>query len=366
MIDIEISASKNYHVLMDRGLLSAAGAYVKKAANPISDEAAGKRKICVITDENVAGLYGKDSQPFIRSLSDAGFCVFRYVFPGGESSKTMDTVSSILDFLADSGFTRSDLIAALGGGITGDVAGFAAAAFLRGVEYVQIPTSLLATVDSSVGGKTGVNLNAGKNLAGAFWQPSLVLFDPDVLETLSQPLRLDGIAETLKAGIIGDPSIIEDAEGVCHPDDPQLLTELAARAVKVKKRIVEEDEREKGSRQLLNLGHTPAHAIERLSGYTVSHGHAVAIGMCIMSKAAARLGMLKKDDAHRITAVLENAGFSLSCPFSAKELAEAALSDKKRRGRMITLVIPRAIGECSLMTVDVSELETVISLGLSA
>ena len=178
MIDIEISASKNYHVLMDRGLLSAAGAYVKKAASPFSDEGAGKRKICVITDENVAGLYGKDSQPFIRSLSDAGFCVFRYVFPGGESSKTMDTVSSILDFLADSGFTRSDLIAALGGGITGDVAGFAAAAFLRGVEYVQIPTSLLATVDSSVGGKTGVNLNAGKNLAGAFWQPSLVLFDP--------------------------------------------------------------------------------------------------------------------------------------------------------------------------------------------
>ena len=222
----------------------------------------------------------------------------------------------------------------------------------------------MAAVDSSVGGKTGVNLKAGKNLAGAFWQPSLVLFDPQVLSTLSRQLKLDGIAEALKAGIIADPSIIEEARRARELDDPLLLTELAARAVRVKRDIVLEDEREKGARQLLNLGHTPAHAIETLSGYTVSHGHAVAMGISIISRAAERLGMSREGFPEKINALLQKAGFPLKCPYSAGRLAEAALSDKKRRGSRITLVIPEDLGSCKLMAVDISELETIFSSAL--
>ncbi|HIU26664.1 MAG TPA: 3-dehydroquinate synthase [Candidatus Copromorpha excrementigallinarum] len=368
MIDIEVSASRRYHVLMGKGLLSSGGELIKNALSPVPgrEDSRDKRKICVITDENVAPLYGEPDQPFIKSLQDAGFQVFTYVFPGGEEAKTMDTVAAILNYLADNRFSRSDIIAALGGGITGDVAGFAAASYLRGVEYVQAPTSLLAAVDSSVGGKTGVNLKAGKNLAGAFWQPSLVLFDPQVLSTLSRQLKLDGIAEALKAGIIADPSIIEEARRARELDDPLLLTELAARAVRVKRDIVLEDEREKGARQLLNLGHTPAHAIETLSGYTVSHGHAVAMGISIISRAAERLGMSREGFPEKINALLQKAGFPLKCPYSAGRLAEAALSDKKRRGSRITLVIPEDLGSCKLMAVDISELETIFSLGLEA
>lgn len=276
-------------------------------ATDITGSNAGGRKLCIVTDANVDRLYGQPDQPLWNSLTAAGFNVYKYVFPGGEESKNMDTVARILNFLADNGFTRSDLLLALGGGITGDVTGFAAATFLRGVEFIQIPTSFLAIVDSSVGGKTGVNLNAGKNLAGAFWQPSLVLFDPDVLATLPAKQKLDGIAEAVKAGCIADKEILDMIEAMGSTDgqngstgnqvldrdlssalltDHDFLTKLAARAIEVKRQIVEEDERESNLRQLLNFGHTAAHAhrkMQRLSNQPRScrrHGNDHHVRCC--------------------------------------------------------------------------------------
>lgn len=364
MIKLTVNASRKYDVVMERGALAKAGQYIGDAKG---------RKICIITDANVDKLYGQPEHALYTSLAACGFDVHKYVFAGGEEHKNMETIANILEFLADEGFTRSDLLLALGGGITGDVTGFAAATYLRGIEFIQVPTSLLAVVDSSVGGKTGVNLSSGKNLAGAFWQPSLVLFDPDVLNTLTNELKLDGIAEAIKAGIIADKDMfalidhassgyIDGTSGIL--DDADLLTKLAAMAVEVKRQIVEEDERESGKRALLNLGHTAAHAIEKCSDFAISHGHAVAIGMAILSSASASKGWCSEACSKDILSILDKTGFSLSCPYSAKELASAALHDKKRRGDMISLVIPEAIGSCTLKKIPVEELEEFFEKGL--
>ena len=342
---------------MERGALGKAGEYIGKSNG---------RKVCIITDENVDKLYGRPEHALWGSLASAGFDVYKYVFPGGEDHKNMSTVTDILEFLAEQSFTRSDLLLALGGGITGDITGFTAATYLRGIEFIQVPTSFLAVVDSSVGGKTGVNLSSGKNLAGAFWQPSLVLFDPDVLDTLSDELKLDGMAEAIKAGIIADPQILTmiDSSAGGLLDDNDLLTEIAAKAVKVKRAIVEEDEHESGKRALLNLGHTAAHAIEKCSAYGISHGHAVAMGMAMISAAAAAEGLCEKAFHEEIVSILKQAGFALTCPYSAKELTSAALHDKKRRGDSITLVIPEAAGSCRLKKIPVGELEAFFEKGL--
>lgn len=367
MIKITVNASRTYDVIMEHGLLAKAGQYICDALDITkmgggSNTSGSGKKICIVTDSNVDKLYGQPEQTLWTSLVEAGFDVYKYVFPGGEAHKNMKTITDILEYLAANNFTRSDALLALGGGITGDVTGFSAATFLRGVEFIQVPTSLLAVVDSSVGGKTGVNLSSGKNLAGAFWQPSLVLFDPDVLDTLSDELKLDGIAEAVKAGIIADPDII--SMSMMNHCDTDFLTKLAAMAVEVKRRIVEEDERENGSRQLLNLGHTAAHAIEKCSNYRISHGHAVAMGMAIIAAAACESGWCDNDTYETIADTLRAFEFPLDCHYSAKELAAAALHDKKRRGVTITLVIPEKIGRCILKTVDVDELEDVFSRGL--
>lgn len=359
MIKISVSASKKYDVIMEQGSLAKIDSLLENAG------ISSGKKLCIITDETVNKLYGGANHVLWQTLKGAGFDLYKYVFPGGENTKNMETISRILNYLADNKFSRSDMLIALGGGIVGDVTGFAAASFLRGVEYVQVPTTLLATVDSSVGGKTGVNLDAGKNLAGAFWQPSLVVFDPDVLSTLSYDIILDGIAEAVKAGFIGDKTIIEDIENHTSVDDHEFLTGLAAKAVRVKRRVVEEDERDNGSRQLLNFGHTLAHAIEKCSSYRISHGHAVAIGMTIVSAAADELEWSHEKCAARILDILRKFRFPLDCPYSPEELTAAALQDKKIRGENITLVIPDKIGECCLKTIPTGELRQFISCGIN-
>lgn len=357
MIKITVNASRKYDVIMEHGALASAGRY-------ICDVLGSGKKVCIITDANVDKLYGQPEHALWKSLEGAGFDVYKHVFAGGETNKSITTISEILEYLAENKFTRSDILIALGGGITGDVTGFAAASYLRGIEFIQMPTSLLATVDSSVGGKTGVNLSAGKNLAGAFWQPSLVLFDPDVLKTLSKDLKLDGVAEAIKAGFIADPDIIALIDECTSLDDDDFLTKLAAMAVEVKRQVVEDDERENGRRQLLNLGHTAAHAIEKCSAYEVSHGHAVAIGMAIIASASEDLGLCDTGCAQAMLSVLDKFGFPLDCPYTAEELARAALQDKKRRGDKLTLVIPETIGNCLLKTISVEDLEDIFSRGL--
>lgn len=368
MIKIPVSASKNYNVIMAPNALQTAGEYIKDAFDLHTDPITGKirsKKLCIITDANVDELYGKKEHALHRSLENAGFDIYKYVFPGGEEHKTMETIVNILNFLADKKFTRSDMLLALGGGITGDVTGFAAASYLRGIEFIQVPTTLLAIVDSSVGGKTGVNLNAGKNLAGAFWQPQLVLFDPDVLDTLSYDIKLDGVAEAIKAGAIANCEIITTIAEAPDINNHEFLMKTAAMAIEVKRNVVEEDERDHGSRQLLNFGHTIAHAIEKCSNYKISHGHAVAMGMAIVSKACDKLEWTSQKCSHSIITILEKFKFPLECPFSPKELAAAALQDKKIRGDEITLVVPEFLGKCVLKTIPVTQLEDFITYGMS-
>ncbi|QIB68049.1 3-dehydroquinate synthase [Aminipila butyrica] len=361
MKTIAIHASKTYDIHIDRGLLGHTGQTVSAVLKPC--------KLCIITDSTVAKLYGSQVS---KSLSEAGFDIHQFVFEPGEGSKTLATIEAILEYLAEKEFTRSDALAALGGGIPGDVAGFAAASFLRGIPFIQIPTTFLAAVDSSVGGKTGVNLKAGKNLAGAFWQPSLVLCDCQAFSTLSHDTFLDGVAEAIKYGVIFDRSLFDllaanssNLFTAAHTDDPHsILADIVAQCVSSKRDIVMADERDTGVRQLLNFGHTIGHAIETCSSYKITHGHAVAIGMKIVSKASSVLGFCSSDCAQQLEKLLIAFGFSLDCPFSAEDLTHIALRDKKRTGDTITLVVPETIGHCNLMPLPVNQLVDFIQAGL--
>ena len=251
---------------------------------------------------------------------------------------------------------------ALGGGVTGDMAGFAASCYLRGVPFVQLPTTFLAAVDSSVGGKTAVDLRAGKNLCGAFHQPSLVLCDTDTLSTLPAEIFADGAAEALKAGLLCDETLFAKMETGKYQAE---IAPIIGRCVEIKAQLVEEDERDTGARQLLNLGHTMGHAAEKISNFSLSHGHAVAMGMAAMARAAERLGICGPC-SDRIAAALMKNGLPAICPYGAEDLVSAALSDKKRSGGKINLVLPKRIGECMLYPVEVTELARIFALGLEA
>lgn len=316
------------------------------------------RKTAVMTDSTVAPLYLSVVR---ESLEGAGFSVSSHVFPSGEASKNFDTLSGILEFLAGERLTRSDSVVALGGGVVGDMAGFAAAVYLRGVRFAQLPTTLLAAVDSSVGGKTAVDLKAGKNLAGAFLQPAAVLCDTDCLETLPADVFADGTAEAIKTGMLADESLFALFEADALRVSPE---EIIARCIGYKAGVVERDEREQNERRLLNLGHTVGHAVEKCSGYAVPHGHAVAAGLAIITRAAERLGWTEVPIAERVARCLAKHHLPTGSGFTAPELADAAASDKKRSGDTITLVIPRRIGHCELKAVPVAELRGVIEAGL--
>lgn len=364
MEKIQVSASRKYDIIIGRDLLKDTGKYVSQVISPC--------KVCIITDDIVYDLY---HHMVCSSLTDAGFEVFRFIFEKGERSKNINTVSSILELMAENDFTRSDAIIALGGGITGDVAGFAASVFLRGIQFVQIPTTFLAAVDSSVGGKTGVNLQSGKNLAGAFWQPSLVLCDCNTFATLTYEIFLDGVAEAVKYGAILDKSLfgllmlhgdkLFNSSMVCNNDClSDTLIQIVKQCVSIKRDIVMEDERDTGIRQLLNFGHTFGHAIEKCSNYSITHGHAVALGMLIISKASHKLGLCQTDCSLDIENILKKFNFPITCPFTAEELNHVALKDKKRAGENITLVLPEYIGHCYLKEMAISDLKTFISAGL--
>ena len=351
MREIRVEVSPAYRVVMEDGLLDRLG--------ELCAGVAAGRTAAVITDDVVDGLYGARA---CDSLAKGGFSLCKYVFPHGEGSKCLATWGGMLAFLAEHRLTRADLVVALGGGVTGDMAGFAAACYLRGIAFVQVPTTLLAAIDSSVGGKTAVDLPQGKNLVGAFHQPALVVCDPRTLDTLPPQVLADGMAEAVKTGVIGDRELFELLRRPAL--GPGEMEEAIARCVQLKRRLVERDERDHGDRQLLNLGHTMGHGIEKLSGYRISHGRAVAIGLAAMARAAWRAGLSAEDNADAIREALERRGLDISCPYGAAPLAEAALSDKKRSGGSITVVIPRKIGESTLHTMRVEELEGLFALGL--
>ena len=348
---VTVKASRTYEVQIDGGLLCRAGEELTKLLP-------APRKIMLVSDDTVRALWG---DKLIASLTEAGYTVFEFVFPHGEASKTTATLVGLWEALASANLTRTDLIAALGGGVVGDMAGFAAATYLRGIQFVQFPTTLLAMVDSSVGGKTGADLAIGKNLIGAFHQPIAVFCDTDTLTTLPAEIFADGCAEVIKYGYINDPALLELLKKP-FADAP---AEIIARCVADKRDLVEADERDTGARQLLNLGHTAGHAVEALSDCTVSHGSAVAIGTLLMARAAVSAGLCEPDVPAHVEAMLRAYHLPTECPFAAAELARVALSDKKRKGGSITLVLPERIGSSRLHTVPADSLTDFFAGGLN-
>lgn len=350
MTTVTVRASRPYEVTIGRGLLDTVGR-----------QAAGQwkgRSAAVVSDSTVAPLYLNRVKD---SLERAGFRVHSFVFPAGEDQKNGGTYLKLLEFLAARRLTRADGLIALGGGVVGDLAGFATATFLRGIGFLQLPTTLLAAVDSSVGGKTAIDLTNGKNLAGAFYQPQAVLCDLDTLDTLPAEVFADGCAEVIKYGMIGDPALLARLETVDFRADPE---ELVARCVAQKRDLVEQDEFDTGARQLLNLGHTLGHGVEACSGYTVSHGRAVAIGMTLVTRAAVAFGRCPAEVLPRLRRLLERYGLPDATAYSAQALYEKTLSDKKRSGDTISLVVPIAWGASQLVRIPVSELPAWIERGL--
>ncbi len=343
MRKVKVNASKTYDIIIEKGAISLVGELTKDIIT--------QGKVCIVSDSNVAPIYMETVK---KSLEKIGAEVIEYVFPAGEKSKNAETFLRILNFLAENNFSRKDTLFALGGGVVGDMTGFCAATYMRGIKFVQLPTSLLAAVDSSVGGKTGIDLECGKNLAGAFYQPSLVIFDSDVLKTLPDEYFSDGMAEVIKYAVIKDA----DLEKLIISEDFD-IEEIVEKCVKIKRDVVDEDEFESGIRQILNFGHTVGHAIESLSDYTISHGRCVAMGMYIVTKA-----YKSEELCEKLCAMLEKFKLETSCPYTPEEIVGRAKKDKKADSTGVNLVVSRKMGKCEIVKITMDELLSLIKEGM--
>ena len=340
--------SGQYEVKIGAGLLPSLGAGVRACTR------AGR--CAVIAGENVFPLYGEG---VLQSLHAAGLEARDLVIPAGEASKNLLQYGEILSFLAENRFTRTDCVVALGGGVTGDLAGFAAATYQRGISFVQVPTTLLAAVDSSVGGKTAIDLPEGKNQVGAFYQPSLVLCDTDTLSTLPERELMAGYAEVIKYAVLRDKALFETLQKREH-DVPQVIETC----VRHKADIVARDERDTGLRRLLNLGHTFGHAVESHSKYTLLHGEAVSVGMVMICRAACSRGLFSKTDCEAVESLLKAYALPTETDYTADELYNTLLLDKKFSGGRLHLIVPREIGRCDIVPVTPDELRFWLEAGL--
>jgi 3-dehydroquinate synthase len=300
----------------------------------------------------VAPLYLETAR---ESYARAGFRTESWIFPAGEGAKTLDTVEKMACEADARGLTRGDLFVALGGGVTGDLVGLAAALYLRGADFVQIPTTLLAMVDASVGGKTAANLPSGKNLVGAFHQPRLVICDPDTLETLPPAVYAEGMAEIIKHGAICDAGLLDRIRR------GEEIEKIVADNIRIKAEVVSRDEKEKGPRQLLNLGHTFGHALEKLSGFTIYHGEGVSVGLCVAALAAEKKGLCPAGVYAELRELLAGAGLPVTTEFTAVQIAENAMNDKKRKGDTLTVVLPTGRGRSELFPIPAAELAGLIA-----
>ncbi len=345
---IKVNTSTSYEVHIGQGLLQGAGEKIS-ALFPRS-------RAMIVSDDIVFPLYG---EKLTASLKAAGIDTSAFVFENGEERKRLSTIENLLEQMAAEHFTRSDIIIALGGGVVGDMAGFAASIFLRGISYVQVPTTLLAAVDSSVGGKTAVDLSRGKNLCGAFHQPIMVLCDTDTLGTLKEINIEDGLAEMLKYGVICDSNLFEKVKNYKEND----MEALIARCVEIKRDIVSGDEFDRGQRMLLNLGHTIGHAVEAASEFSLTHGHGVAIGLATVARAAEKMGMAKAGMAEKICDALTSCGLPTKTDYDTDLLATLTLSDKKSSGENISLIVPLDIGNTVIHKVKRTEVKNFIEEG---
>ena len=342
MKTIHVNASKSYDILIDRGILSRAGEEIQKAC--------GIHEALIVSEDTVWPLYG---ETVLSSMKNAGFDVTSFTFPHGEQSKNLSVYAEILNVLASRHISRKGLVVALGGGVVGDMAGFAAATYLRGIRFVQIPTTLLSQVDSSVGGKTAVDLPAGKNLVGAFCQPSLVLCDPHTLATLPDPMFYDGCAEVIKEAVLKSRAFFDDLRKTPAREQIEHILDFC---ISMKRDVVEQDEFDTGARQFLNLGHTFGHAVEAASDFSISHGSAVSIGMVMITRAAVKKGYCKEETLEELTALLHQYHLPVEVPYPAAQLLEIAKSDKKTAGKTVNLIVPEKIGRCRVVSIQTDEI----------
>lgn len=315
-------------------------------------------KAVVVSDESVFPFHGETA---LHALHSSGLEATCFILPHGEASKSAENLLALLQFCTEQGLTRTDVLVALGGGMIGDLTGFAAAVYMRGIAYIQCPTTLLAAVDSSVGGKTAVDLPAGKNLMGAFWQPASVLCDTDALATLPDSVFTAGCAEVIKTALLFDPELFQLLEQQGKSFDPE---SVIARCVGHKRDVVAEDEFDTGRRALLNLGHTLGHAVEQCSHYALSHGQSVAIGMAVVCRAAARADICSLSLPERLCALLTRFDLPVQTALPLEDLMPVMLSDKKRSGSTVTVIVPESIGQCALRPMSPEELAHFMGLGL--
>ncbi len=333
---------KSYPIFIEQNAANRIPAWLKK--NKIGN------KFCVITDSKVKRLYGNS---FLRFLKKNGIECDIISFPDGEKSKNLKTIEKLAEEMVKKGFDRSNAIIALGGGVVGDMAGFLSSIYMRGINYIQIPTTLLAMVDSSIGGKTGVDLKSGKNLIGTFTQPKAVFVDPDYLDTLPIKQIRNGLAEVIKYGVIKDKKLFEfieeNSEKILNLNKKS-LNKIIEQSLRIKKQIVEKDEKEQGIRIILNYGHSYGHAIEKMTNFKLLHGYAISIGMVLENKIAVEKDVLKPEDAKRIKDLLSKVGLPIVT--LKKPTKNDLKSDKKKSGKYLNLVLPEKIGQARIEQIE--------------
>ena len=332
----------NYDIVLEPGAIKKAGELLNL-----------NRRVLVVTDSGVPAQF---AETVAAQCGEAAIVTI----PQGEQSKCFDELRHLLSEMLDKSFTRVDCVVAVGGGVVGDLSGFAASCYMRGVDFYNIPTTLLSQVDSSVGGKTAVDLPAGKNLVGAFCQPSLVLCDPHALSTLPDPVFYDGCAEVIKAAMLKSHAFFEDLQKTPPREQLEHMLEFC---ISMKRDVVEEDEFDTGARQYLNLGHTFGHAVEAASAFSISHGCAVSIGMVMMTRAAVKKGYCKEDTLEQLIALLKQYHLPTEVPYPALSLLGIVRSDKKTMGGTVTLVVPEKIGRCTLVPVPVCDVPDWLTAG---
>lgn len=346
MDKVKVEVSQPYEVIIGRSLLNDA----KNLLKPFTQA----RKVFIVTEENVA------SQGYLEqlehSLIELDSQINHLILAPGESQKNMANVEVIINHLADLHFSREDVLIALGGGVIGDLVGFTASIYLRGIAYIQVPTTFLAAIDSSVGGKTAVDITQGKNLVGAFHHPVCVLCDIDTFESLPEAVFEDGCSELIKYAMIMNPKLLTEFLDREEPLNPKSieLERIVKECVTMKKKVVLEDEFDQGLRQLLNFGHTLGHALEQLSLYHISHGRGVALGMYLFTKIAYKQGYITHDLSNTLKGLLQQYHLLNVQPnYSAEQLNETMLNDKKRRRNDMTIVLPNEFGRCQLVSIDI-------------
>lgn len=344
----------SYDIYTDGGILKNAGEMIRRVYSGT--------KIAVLTDSNVNALYGEKLR---AALESADYKPYILVMKPGEETKSMQSLQTVLSFLADNGFTRGDMLAAFGGGVIGDLGGFAAACYMRGIGYVQIPTTLLAQVDSSVGGKTAVNLPEGKNLVGAFWQPKTVIADTELLQTLDDRQFSSGMAEVIKYGCIFSKSFFDTlSENTARDGAMKIMTEIISECCNFKRITVEHDEHDTGERMLLNFGHTFGHAVEKLGKYTkYTHGEGVAIGMVAAALYGEKTGVTPKGTAEKIKKLCLEFNLPVNDKISPAAISPLVAIDKKSSGKKVGLILLDEIGKGKIYPTELSDFARVMEEG---